>query len=445
MRSFWTKIIGEPPGFSLEARTFNAICFISAIGLFAGTINNILIGATLIASVMVPVFVSVVLSYYFARFKKKLSGPFILYMIATNLLIIVNFRYNAGINGPALLIFVLSFFLTISIVPQKQLAFWIVFNIAAVFTSLTIQYRYPGLVINTYANTSGRYLDFGFVYLLVVIIIFMVTTRIRKSYHAEKELVEQKATELEIANDTKNKLFSILAHDLRSPLASIQNYLEILSEFKLDDEERSTIKKELLNATEHTQQMLSNLLSWSKSQMKGVTVNLANINQKEVLQSTFSIHQTIAAEKGIRLVNQLKDGIFIKADADMLQLVVRNLINNAIKFTAPGGEIIVSNDLVGGKCRIIVKDNGSGIPVEKQSNIFSLKVSSTFGTKNEKGVGLGLVLCKEFTELQNGEIMFESIQGVGTVFYISFDLFHVADDFTIPETGKLAGLKPSAH
>jgi len=445
MRSIGTKIIGEPPGFPLEARIFNAICFISFIGLFAGIINNVLIGARLMVMVMIPVFACVGVSYYFARFKKKLNGSFILYMIATNVLIVVNFKYNSGINGPALLIFLLSYFLTISIVPRNQIWVWIVFNIAVVISLLFIQYLYPGFITNTYADAKSRFLDFGFVYALMVVIIFIVTSTIRRSYHAEKELVEQKASELEIANDTKNKLFSILAHDLRSPLASIQNYLEILSEFKLEEDEKSSIKKELLNATQHTQQMLTNLLSWSKSQMTGVTVNLEQLNLKEALQSTFSIHQTIAAEKGILLADQLKNCVFILADTDMLQLVVRNLINNAIKFTAPGGEIVISNDIVGDKCRIIIKDNGAGIPVEKQSSIFSLKISSTSGTKNEKGVGLGLVLCKEFTELQNGEIMFESMKGVGTTFYIVFDLVREANDSNIPEREKLTGIKRTVH
>ena len=444
LRSFWTKIIGELSYFSLEARTLNAVCFISAIGLFSGIINNMLIGARQMVAIMAPVFACVVLSYYFARFKKRLNSSVILYMVATNVLIIANFRYHAGINGPALLIFILSYFLTISIILPKQFWFWIIFNIGVVILLLFIQYQHPELVVNTYTDSKGRFLDFGFVYVLLALIVFLVTTTIRKGYHAEKELVEQKASELEIANDTKDKLFSILAHDLRSPLASIQNYLEILSEYKMDDDERSSIKKELLNTTQHTQQMLSNLLSWSKSQMTGVTVNLEPLNLKQTLQSTFNIHQTIAAEKGIQLVDRLKNGVFIKADADMLQLVVRNLINNAIKFTAPGGEINVSNDIVGDKCRIIIKDNGAGIPVERQSSMFSLKIRPTFGTKNEKGVGLGLVLCKEFTELQNGEIMFESMQGVGTTFYLVFDLDHQANDIDIPEIEKLDGVKRPA-
>lgn len=157
--------------------------------------------------------------------------------------------------------------------------------------------------------------------------------------------------------------------------------------------------------------------------MEGVNVNLVKLDLKEILKSTFAIEQTIAAEKGIRLTDRLKNSISIIADADMLQLIVRNLIDNAIKFTDAGGEIMVFADIVGEDCQLMIKDNGMGIPYEQQRDIFSLKASSTFGTKNEKGVGLGLVLCKEFTELQNGKITFESVPGEGTTFYVSFKLF----------------------
>jgi len=362
----------------------------------------------------------------------KLDSCVIAYMIAINILLIVNFKYNSGINGPTLLIFLLSYFLIISIVPQKQYWFWITLNLVIVTILLVSEYEYPGTIINTYTDTKSRFIDHGCTYIFMAIFIFMVTASVRRSYHTEHKLAEQKTTELENSNDTKNKLFSILAHDLLSPLTSIQNYLEILSEFKIDEDERLSINNALLSSTRNTQQMLSNLLLWSKSQMEGVTVNLVKVNPEEILQGTFQIHQTIASEKGIQLVNKLKNNVFIIADADMLQLIVRNLINNAIKFTKPDGEIIVSDDITGDDCRIIIKDNGTGIPFEKQGSIFSLKVNSTFGTKNEKGVGLGLVLCKEFTELQNGKITFESTPGVGTSFYISLKLYDSNGEINMP-------------
>lgn len=433
--SFWTKIIGEPANFSLEARIFNAITFVSTITLIFTVILNFVLGIQQLVLLMLLVFIIAVACYYYARVKLKLNASITVYLIVINILLIINFKYNSGINGPTLLIFLLSFFLTISIVPGKQYWFWIAVNVAIVGFLLLMEYRHPLLISYTYLDKQSRFIDFSFTYLSIVSFIFFVTITVRKSYFAEKCLVEQKATELEKANATKDKLFSILAHDLRSPLSSIQNYLEILSEFKLEESEKVSIEKDLLNSTQHTQQMLSNLLSWSKSQMKGVTVNLVKINLKAVLKSTFQIHKKIAAEKGIQLINQLNNAVNIVADVDMLQLVIRNLINNAIKFTAPGGEISVSEAVIGDDCRIMIKDNGIGIPFEEQPNIFSLKVNSIYGTKNEKGVGLGLVLCKEFTELQNGKIGFESTPGVGSTFYVSFNCYRDANDINTPGNG----------
>jgi two-component system sensor histidine kinase/response regulator len=436
MRSFWADIIGRPPGFSLEARIFNAICLTSAVSLLLTFFLNILLGIQQLVILMAAIFIIAAICYYYARFKMKLNSCVIVYMIAINVLLIINFKYNSGINGPSLLIFILSYFLTISIVPQKQYWFWIPVNLLIVFVLLLIEYKYPAIILNTYVDTKSRFIDLGSTYVFITIFIFLVTVYVRKAYRTERKLAEQKATELEIANDTKNKLFSILAHDLRSPLASIQNYLEILSEFNIDETERLSINNALLNSTCNTQQMLGNLLFWSKSQMEGVTVNLVKLNLKEVLESTFQVHQTIAEEKNIRLIDDLDDSCLIIADADMLQLIIRNLVNNAIKFTKPGGEIIVSNDIVGDNCRIMIKDSGIGIPYEQQNDIFSLKASPTFGTKNERGVSLGLVLCKEFTELQNGSITFESTPGVGTTFYVSFKLYQ-NNKVALPGKGEL--------
>ncbi|BAU53567.1 sensor histidine kinase [Mucilaginibacter gotjawali] len=436
-QSFWSKIIGTPVDFSLEARIFNAITFVSTVTLILTLALNYILGIEQLAVLMLFVFFIAGVCYYYSRVKLKLNASVIVYMTVINILLIVNFKYNSGINGPTLLIFMLSFFLTISIVPRKQYWFWITLNVVIVGMLLLIEYLQPQLISYTYADKQSRFIDFSYTYVSIVLFMFFVTTTVRKSYFAEKKLVEEKAAELAAANDTKDKLFSILAHDLRSPLSSIQNYLEILSEFKLEESEKESIKKDLLKSTIYTQQMLSNLLSWSKTQMHGVKVNGVKVNVKDVLKSTFQIHQTIAAEKGIHLANQLKPDVYIIADTDMLQLVVRNLISNAIKFTSPGGEIIILSDVVDDECRIMVKDNGIGIPFEEQANIFSLKVNSVYGTKNEKGIGLGLVLCKEFTELQNGKIGFESDPGVGSVFYISFKLYRDNNGNDIQGDGRL--------
>jgi len=429
----WARIIGQSPEFNLEARIFNGVCFFSAIGALFGAISNSLFGFQEIAVLFVLVFVCMSLCYYFSRFKALSAISILMYMVIVNLLNIANFRYNGGINGPALLVFTLCNFLAVSIIPKKQYWFWISLNIIIVSILLFIQYQYPQAILS-FTNPKERFIRQALVYMMTLFYIFQITKYIRNSYNSEQALVEKHATELESANDTKNKLFSILAHDLQSPLAAIQNYLEILSELQLDEEERQSFEKSLLDSTKSTKQMLTNLLSWSKAQMEGVTVNLVRTDLKGVLLDIFKTYEPIAAEKGIRIIERLKNDVSISADKDMFQLIIRNLIDNAIKFTDPGDEIIVSDEIIGNECRIVIKDNGIGIPIDQQGTIFSLKARSTFGTKNEKGVGLGLVLCKEYIELQNGKIAFESVAGVGTTFYVSFKLLEDKENDTVEKS-----------
>ena len=168
--------------------------------------------------------------------------------------------------------------------------------------------------------------------------------------------------------------------------------------------------------------MLSNLLLWSKTQMEGVTVNLLPVNLKESILPAIRAQQSIAVEKKIKIEENINKSIMVLADRDMLQLVIRNLVNNAVKFTETGGSIGIEAKIEGSICLITITDTGRGIPYEMQKDLFSLGVKSTFGTQNEKGVGLGLSLCKEFTELQSGIIRFETEPGKGTSFFISFQL-----------------------
>lgn len=421
MRITWAKIIGQSPDFNLEARIFNGICFFSCIGTLFGAVSNMSAGAVQIGLIYTALVCCMALCYYIVRIKLMFNSAIVLYMVTINVLNIANFKYNAGINGPGLLIFTLTNFLTFSIIPKKYYVFWVLFNISLVVSLLLWQYNYPN-AINNSVSVTERFVRLGAAYLLALCFLLVITRYIRKSYDTERALVEKHAAELETANETKNKLFSILAHDLQSPLAAIQNYLEILSELQLNQEERQLFEKSLLESTINTKQMLTNLLSWSKAQMDGVTIKLVPIDLKEILMDIFKTYKPIAAEKKVRIAARLNAGILISADKDMFQLIIRNLIDNAIKFTNPGDQITISDEITGGDCSIIIKDNGIGIPVERQGSIFSLKAASTYGTKNEKGVGLGLVLCKEYTELQNGKIAFESTPGVGTTFYVSFKL-----------------------
>lgn len=157
----------------------------------------------------------------------------------------------------------------------------------------------------------------------------------------------------------------------------------------------------------------------------GTRVSLTPLNLNEVIETCLRIQHSAAMEKLITIRNTADPEICILADLDMLKLVMRNLINNAIKFTRSGGEIVISNDIKDGCGVLTIQDNGIGISPEQQKNLFSMETSSTYGTNNEKGVGLGLMLCKEFTEMQGGNISFTSCIGEGTTFNLSFPLHKV--------------------
>ncbi|MFA6945783.1 MAG: HAMP domain-containing sensor histidine kinase [Pedobacter sp.] len=422
IKKVWTNITGQEADFSLEARIFHAICIISMLILIISVPLNISYGLFELVELMSLVLIALLLMYYLSRIRKRLNLSILLFSLVANILFVTNFYFNSGIDGPGLMFFLLCIFLTTTVGPKKQYVYWLLLNISEVTILLLISYHDPALFEYRYPSLISRYADIGSSYILAALLTFAATNYIRYSYNMEKIIVEEKVAELKISNDTKNKLLSILAHDLKSPLGSIQNYLEILTEINLPETERQSIEASLLNETKNTQQMLSNLLSWSKSQMEGVTVNLLPVNLKETILPAIRAQQSIAAEKNIKLEENICESTIVLADRDMLQLVIRNLANNAVKFTDSGGYISIRSDIEGNKCLIAISDSGRGIPYKMQEDLFSMIVKPTFGTQNEKGVGLGLALCKEFTELQNGKIWFESEPGKGTHFFICLSL-----------------------
>jgi two-component system sensor histidine kinase/response regulator len=436
INELWVKLTGNPLAFSLEYRIFHSICIIIILSLAYTVSIGLLIGLQAPAFVCLATFLVFSYLYYRSRFKGKMQSSVVVCAVFANLICVVNYFFNSGINGPADLFIILTIILVISITPWGQHKIWLSVSIISALALHAIEYFYPKFVPYVYPNRSVHFLDRTSACLLIVIAVFYVTKYIRRNYDYERLLAEDKThsiedqnqfimvqnQQLEEVNSEKNKLLSIIAHDLRAPLSNIQNYLELVTVYGLNNEEREVVESDLLKVTQSTLNMLSKLLIWSKSQMEGVIVKLSNLNLHTVLTNTLEMERMLAFKKEITLAYQIDPSIDIVADSDMLQLVVRNLVSNAIKFTQKGGIVEVCTEMLMGECKLSVKDNGNGIAYEQQPDIFSLKARSTFGTNNEKGVGLGLILCKEFTEQQGGRIGFESTPGVGSNFFIFIPL-----------------------
>ena len=241
----------------------------------------------------------------------------------------------------------------------------------------------------------------------------------------EQEL-KQFAEELKTLNANKDKLFSIVAHDLRSPFFALLGLGEILST-EFDSLTMDEIKKfisELYNSINVQYKFLENLLEWSRLQLGKVDFSPSEINLHEAVVVVFNRLTALAVRKNHKLINEVGDNVTVYSDENILQSILHNLVTNGIKFTNETGEIRVSSNHKDAFIHISVKDNGVGIPKENVERLFALdQQHSTRGTANERGTGLGLLICKELVEKHGGKIFVESEVGVGTTFTFSIPVY----------------------
>ena len=257
---------------------------------------------------------------------------------------------------------------------------------------------------------------------LIAILLFSVyrsgqrRIRINKLLMEHQEEIKKRSLELQQLNEVKDKFFSIISHDLRSPINGLTGILDLMDRDQIKPEELPSLIKELKVQFNHTKTLINNLLDWALLQMDKLTIQSEKIKLRELVDENFKLVSSVHLKK-IEMINHVPENFYAMADLNTTSLVFRNLILNAIKFTDSGGRIWVDakeneNDLT-----ISVSDNGVGITPEIQSIIFEKTAGyTTRGTANEKGTGLGLILCKEFVERNGGKIWVNSELGKGSIF-----------------------------
>ncbi len=234
------------------------------------------------------------------------------------------------------------------------------------------------------------------------------------------DITDRKVVEIELlrremqlrqANATKNKFFSIIAHDLRGPFSSLMGSAELLYTFydRFDDEKKIKQARTIYTAASQVNNLLDNLLEWSISQAGNIVINQERVNAKQVVDEIINLLNITAETKGIELRSSTSEKHEIFCDKNMFQTIIRNLVSNAIKFTSAGGYVEVSSRHNGDLIEFCVKDTGTGIPEDIVKQLFDPEVNfSTVGTAKETGTGLGLLLCREFVERNEGNIWVES-------------------------------------
>lgn len=244
---------------------------------------------------------------------------------------------------------------------------------------------------------------------------------------AAKRIIVAQTEELRKTIMGRDKLYSVIAHDLRSPMGSIKMVLNMLIlnlPSNVIGEEMYELLTMANQTTEDVFALLDNLLKWTKSQIGKLKVVYQDFNMVEVVEGVCEIFAMVASLKNIKIVQEIPaENVYVHADIDMVKTVIRNLISNAIKFSNEGTEVVVSLTEEDGMAIVKVKDHGCGIDEENQKKLLHTDTHfSTFGTNNEEGSGLGLLLCQDFAVKNGGKLWFTSKEGEGSTFSFSIPL-----------------------
>jgi PAS domain S-box-containing protein len=238
----------------------------------------------------------------------------------------------------------------------------------------------------------------------------------------EEELLAEHAKQLQKLNYTKDKFFSIIAHDLRNPFHSILGFTELLIKnyADFDDTKKQEFIGLIYESSQHAHNLLENLLQWSRTQTDRIKYNPSRQSLSRIIDETVQVLNASVQKKGLIFNSEIRKDIFVYADKNMIDLVIRNLLSNAIKFTPSGGRISVSAEDDGKFLIVSISDTGVGIDPEDMSRLFQFEeFHTTTGTAGEPGTGLGLIICQEFIKKHGGEISIKSELDKGSTFTFS--------------------------
>ena len=271
------------------------------------------------------------------------------------------------------------------------------------------------------------YVGIGIMIVLAVLIFNLLQSNQRNKMantllSKQNELINDQSNQLETLNKTKDKILSIISHDMRSPLAGLKGIVNLLSTDSISQEEFIEVSKTLRKNLDYVYNDLDNLLHWANAQVKGIRPQFERVSVLDVVMEKVNLFAEVAKNKAIEIDINVSANLYVWADINHLRLVFRNLLSNAIKFSAPHYKIEINAFDEGKTVRMEVKDFGIGMSEEEVQKLFKIENHFTrVGTQNEKGVGLGLILVKEFVETNKCSIAVQSQVGKGTTFTVTME------------------------
>ncbi len=353
------------------------------------------------------------------RYEISLYTYFVLYPFFTCLV------YLNGINPGVELSFILFVILSVFFLQDAGFMLFTIgfsmlsfFVLAVILKHFTYEAESASPVI--YLLNKGVSLAFIFYGLFLVKkenTIYQFNILSKQKHLAEKNMeIEAQKEQLASVNAFKNKLFSIISHDLKSPVYALRNLFQNAQQYDLPADEIKEMLPDVVKDLNYTTSLMENLLQWAKSQMQADAVHVQEVSIVGLMQDVAKLLRLQAEAKKIKLQTMMNDDVFVHADKDMLHLVLRNLLSNAVKFTPTNGKIALGLNDLGSHIEVYVQDSGVGIGEEALEKIRQQIFYTTTGTGSETGTGLGLMLCHEFLVKNNSKLQIESEVGKGSVF-----------------------------
>ena len=315
-------------------------------------------------------------------------------------------------------------------------------NLLMLQTKINHEQQKQSLIEENKKAMAKQYI-YIYITLAIVLILIIIALLIKRSAKMQKDLnkelntvnqelntkktdLENNEVKLKNINETKDKMFSIIGHDLRGPIGALQDLLDLFKNGEINQNEFLKLVPKLRTDIGNISFTLNNLLSWGRTQMNGTTTTPTVVSLIDLAKDNINFLSQIADKKSIKMINKIDENTLIWSDENQINLVIRNLMSNALKFTPKNGSISIKAREMNMHWEVSINDTGVGIKKETLDNMFLKNTNiTTYGTDNEKGTGLGLVLCKEMVENNKGEIRVESTLNVGTSFY-----------FTVPKPEK---------
>ena len=436
-RRILSKLIGNRKHFTIEHRILNSTALIGIFLTIVTTVSNFYSG-------LPPV------TYYFTAFSAVyFLGAYLYSIISRNFKItyLISLGYlvlfftpglwliNGGSHGGSQYFVYFYLVVLIAASPIKQHRFFTGLLLSIISLLLLFEWKFSQLIV-PYITKEARFYDVWVSFMLSIIAIaatldiFIITyKRALKKINKQKTQLLKKNDKIRLQKEEltkhineKNKLFNIVAHDLRGPFGSVLNLSEILIKYakKSNNEDILGLSNYIHESAERSFQLVEDLLTWIRAHQQGDPYKPATLEVKEVIDEAIAVLSDLALEKDIT-INQTMHNCQLHADRNMLGVVFRNLVSNAIKYTPERGKITISSSSTTNEVSIAVSDSGIGMTPEKIESLFQFdKIDSTEGTSGESGTGFGLLICNEFINKHQGRIEIESILNKGSSIVVTF-------------------------